>query len=154
MNLENKINDDLRRAMRAKDGLLKSVLRLLKTALANKEISLRQAGIAELTDEDVRAVIKSEIKKRLDSFTAYKEGNRQDLAEQEKKEAEILKLYLPEQMSEEEINKVVKDVIESIGEVSEKDFGKIIGQVMAKLKGQADGSLVSGIIKKVLAEKK
>ena len=96
------------------------------------------------------AVLKSEVKKRRDSITAYTEGNRKDLADHEKKEIEILDKYLPEVMSEEDVEKIVKDVISEQGEATMADFGKIMGLAMGKTKGQADGNVVSSMVKKLL----
>jgi uncharacterized protein YqeY len=97
--------------------------------------------------------VKSEIKKRKDSVMAYKEGNRQDLAEKEEKEIEILKVYQPAQLDESVIEAKTKEVIDSLGEVGMQDFGRVMGAVMKELKGQVDGTIVNGIVKKLLADK-
>jgi len=153
-NILEKINGDLKGAMRGKDELSVSVLRMLISAIRNKEISLRKGEKIELADEQIIEVIKSEIKKRKDSIEAYRAGGRPDLADKEKKEEEILEAYLPPQMSDEELEKIVRETVVSLGEVSQKDFGRIMGQVMGKAKGKADGNKVSEIVKKVLAENK
>jgi hypothetical protein len=147
-----KINSDLKRSMQEKDELAVSVLRLLLSAIRNKEISLRNGSQIDLKNEQVAEVIKMEIKKRNDSIEIYRQGNREDLAGKEEKEKNILAKYLPPQMSEEELEKIVVDIVASAGEVSEKDFGKIMGQAMAKTKGQADGNKVGAIVKKILAK--
>lgn len=147
-----KINSDLKKSMQEKDELGVSVLRLLISAIRNKEISLRNGGEVDLKDEQVAEVIKTEIKKRNDSIEIYRQGNREDLASKEEKEKNILAKYLPPQMSDEELEKIIADVIASFGEVSEKDFGRIMGQAMAKAKGQADGNKISAIVKKILAK--
>ena len=150
--LVEKINQDLKQAMRDKQADLLSTLRLLNAAILNKEITLRRGGQAELNDEQVLEVIASEIKKRQDSIEAYLAGNRQDLADKEKKEMEILQKYLPEQLSDEELEKIVKEIISGMGEITEKDFGKIMGAVMAKVKGKVEGGRVTEMVKMMLAK--
>ncbi|MFA4941445.1 MAG: GatB/YqeY domain-containing protein [Patescibacteria group bacterium] len=147
-----KINSDLKKSMQEKDELAISVLRLLISSIRNKEISLRSGSQIDLKDEQVAEVIKAEIKKRTDSIDIYRQGGREDLAGKEEKEKIILEKYLPPQMSDEELEKIVAEIVASAGEVSEKDFGRIMGQVIAKTKGQADGSKVSVIVKKILAK--
>ncbi|MDD5294836.1 MAG: GatB/YqeY domain-containing protein, partial [Patescibacteria group bacterium] len=129
-----KINGDLKKAMQGKDELAVSVLRMLISAVRNKEISLRKGEKIELVDEQIIEVIKSEIKKRKDSVEAYSAGGRSDLAEKEKKEEGILASYLPPQMGDEELEKIIRETVASLGEVSQKDFGRIMGQVMGKTK--------------------
>ncbi len=149
--LQQQINNDLKQAMRNKQEQEVSVLRMLMSAIKNKEIALRKGGDVSLTEEQIIEVLTSEIKKSKDSIIAYKQGDRQDLAEKEKREIKIIEKYLPEQMSDEEIEKVVKEVVDSMGDVGIKDFGKVMGQVMPRVKGKADGGRVSEIVKKVLA---
>ncbi|MDP2736472.1 MAG: GatB/YqeY domain-containing protein [bacterium] len=148
------INQDLVRAMKSKDVETTSVLRMLIAALRNKEITLRKDGLAELTDEQVLEVITSEVKKRRDSVEAYTTGGRPELADKESAEIEILKKYLPEQMSDKELEKVVEEVIASglPAQAGATDFGKIMGQTMVRVKGKADGGKVSEIVKKLLAK--
>ncbi|MCX6795952.1 MAG: GatB/YqeY domain-containing protein [Candidatus Falkowbacteria bacterium] len=148
-NLIAKIKTDLITAMRSKDENFLSTLRMLIAALKNKKISLSKgADIEELTGEQVVESVQSEIRKRKDSISAYAQGNRQDLVEKEEKEIEILKRYLPEQLSDEEIEKVVIEIINA----GATEFGKVMGQAMAKLKGKVDGNKVSEIVKRVLAK--
>lgn len=144
--LQEQINNDLKQAMRDRDETTLSTLRMLLAALKNKMISLRQGAEAELTDEQVIEAVASEIKKRQDSIEAYAAGGRSDLAEKEKAEAEVLKKYLPQQSSDEEIEAVIKEVVAS----GATDFGRAMGQAMARLKGKADGKRVGEIVKKVL----
>jgi len=145
--IENKIKDDLKAAMLAKEELTLSVLRMLLSSLRNKEISLRKDGKAELDNEQAQAVIKIEVKKRKDAIESYKQGNRDDLAKKEAMEIPILEKYLPAQMSDEELKRIVQEVIE---EIEDKNFGKIMGEAMGKTKGLADGNRVSALVKKVL----
>jgi len=151
-NLQVKIINDLKKAMLGKEEETVAALRLLISALHNKEISLRKKGKAELANEQVVECLKSEVKKRKDSIIAYQQGQRQDLVQKEEKEIEILEKYLPKQMGDKEIEKVVKEVIKSISEASLKNFGQVMGLAMTKVKGRVDGSKVSEIVKKILSE--
>lgn len=144
------INSNLKEAMQNKDELKVSVLRMLISAIRNKEISLRKDGHFELNSNQIVEVILGEIKKRKDSIASYEKGNRQDLAEKEKQEMAILEKYTPEQISDEEIENIVKEIISAIDGASIKDFGRIMGQAMQKAKGKADGDRVSVIVKRVL----
>lgn len=145
------INNDLKTAMRAKDELSLSVLRMLTGAIKNKEISLRTGeGDKGLDDSQIIDVIKSEIKKRNDSVSAYLSGGRNDLADKEMAEAKVLEKYMPAQLSDAEIAKEVQSIIDSLGEIKPSDFGKVMGQAMAKLKGKADGNKVGEAVKKLL----
>lgn len=146
--LTEQINQDLTRAMKNKDAETTSALRMLIAALRNKEITLRKDGQAELSEEQVLEAISSEIKKRRDSALAYDQGGRQDLADKENSEIKILEKYLPEQMSGEELEKIVREITSS----SADNFGKIMGLVMARVKGMADGARVGELVKKVLSE--
>ncbi len=142
------INNDLKQAMRDKRIEVVSTLRMLVAALHNKEITLRQAGKAELTDEQAVAVAAGEIKKRQDSIEAFEQGGRQDLADKESGEIKILEKYLPAQLSDEELEKIVKEVIASGAD----NFGKVMSQVMARVKGKAQGGRVGELVKKMLGE--
>ncbi|MCK4859244.1 MAG: GatB/YqeY domain-containing protein [Candidatus Omnitrophica bacterium] len=160
--LQEKINNDLKKALREKDELLVLVLRGLNSAIHNKEIEKRtklsktekdieklKKG-SRLTEEEVVEVIFSEAKKRKDAIEEFEKGERQDLIEKEEKELEILKKYLPEQISEEQIKEEVKKVIEEVGAVGLQDTGKIMGALMPKLKGKAEGGVVSRIVSELL----
>ncbi len=148
--------------MQAKDQLKVSVLRMLMAAVFNKEKEKRAKlskeeenmekieELSELTDEETLAVVSSELKKRKDSIEQYQKGNRPDLVEQEKKELAILKDYLPEQMPEEEIRKIVKQKIEELGAGGPQETGKVMGAVMPQLKGKVDGNVVSKIVQEEL----
>lgn len=151
MNLFDKINEDLKQAMRDRDAFRLSVLRMLVAALKNKKIEMGQD--TEMSDDLILSVLKSEVKKRRDSIVSYLEGKREDLAQKEKSEVEILEKYMPEMMSEEEIEKIVKEVIASVGATGPADFGKVMGAAMGKTKGQADGNVVSKVVKKSLETK-
>jgi len=146
-NLQEQISADLKQAMRDRNEATLSTLRLLNAALKNKTIALRQGTEVVLADEQVMEVIASEIKKRQDSVEAYTAGNRPELAAKEQTEIELLKKYLPEQASDQEIEAVVKEIMVA----GAADFGRTMGQAMARLKGKADGKRVGEIVKKVLA---
>lgn len=146
--LQEQINTDLKQAMRDKNEAALSTLRMLNAALMNKTIALRQGEAVVLSEEQVMEVIASEIKKRQDSVEAYTTGNRPELAAKEQAEIDLLKKYLPPAATDEEIESVVKEVIAA----GATDFGRAMGQAMARLKGKADGKRVGEIVKKVLGK--
>lgn len=145
-----RLQEELKQAMLAKDELRKSVLRMLLSAINYYEIQKGGAGYTA-TDEDVLAVIQKEVKQRHDSIEQYKAGGRQDLVDKETRELEILQTYLPAQMTEDEVRVIVKEAIAQTGARSVQDIGKVMGVLMPKIKGKADGSLVSKIVKEELA---
>lgn len=148
MTLFEKINNDLKNAMRGRLTFDLSVLRMLIGAVKNKKIELKQEE--ELTDEQIQAIVKSEIKKRKDSADIYQKGERKDLADKEILEIKLLEKYLPEQMSDEDLELEVRKTIASFEGASMKDFGKIMGKAMSVLRDKADGERVSKAIKKIL----
>lgn len=135
--------------MLAKDELKTSVLRLLLSAINYYEIQKGGAGY-EASDEDVLSVIQKEVKQRKESIEQFKAGGRQDLVDKESSELKILETYLPEQMSEEEIREIVKETISEIGTTTVADMGKVMAALMPKVKGKAEGGLVSKIVKEEL----
>lgn len=148
--LKQKLQEELKQSMLARDVLKTSVLRMLLSAINYYEIQKGGAGY-EATDEDVLAVVAKEAKQRKDSIEEFKKANRQELVEKESKELEMLQVYLPKQMEEEEIREIVKQTISEIGATSVADIGKVMGTLMPKLKGRADGGLVSKIVREQLA---
>lgn len=146
--LKQKISDDLKTAWKAGETTKKSVLNMLLAAIKNKEIDNK----GELTDEQIIATISTEIKKRKDSVEQYEKGGRPELAEGEKAEIDVLMGYMPEQLSDDEIRAKVKEAMAETGISDVKEMGKLIGAVMAKVKGQADGTVVSRIVKEELAK--
>lgn len=148
--LKSELQEDLKQSMLNKDELKTSVLRLLLSAINYHEIQKGGAGY-EATDEDVLEVVSGEIKKRRESIEMYKKGARQDLVDKETRELEILKTYLPKQLSEEEIRKIVKETISKIGTTSISNMGKVMGALMPKVKGKAEGSIVNQIVKEELS---
>jgi len=149
--LYQKIKEDLNEALKSGDTLRISVLRMVLSSLHNKEIEKKGKNQnPELTEEEIIEVLKREVKKRKEAIETYLKGNRNDLADKEKKELEIIIAYLPKQLSEEEIKKIVQEAIQKLGAQSEKDFGKVMGFLMKELKGKADAGLVSQIVKESL----
>lgn len=143
MTLKEQIEKDFIEAYKAKDELKASTLRMIKSAIKNKEI----VSGNELDESAVVDVVAKEIKQRRDSADEYKKGGRPELAEKEEKEINILKVYLPEQLSEEEITKIVESAIKKTGASSISDIGKVMSVVMPEVKGKSDGALVSKIVK-------
>lgn len=149
--LKDKIQEDLKAAMIAKDELKLSTIRMLKSAIQYYEIQKGGAGY-EASDEDVIDVIGREIKKRKESIELYEKGSRQELADKEKAELEILESYLPEQISEEEIRTLVDEAIAQTRASSINEMGKVMGALMPKVKGRADSTLVSNLVREKLSK--
>lgn len=143
MTLLDTINNDVKNYMKEKDSFSLGVVRMVKGAIQLESINKKK----ELTDEEIISVISKQIKMRKDSIVEFEKGNRQDLVEQNKKEIEILNKYMPEQLSMEEINKIIDEAFLLIKPTSSKEQGLIMKEITPKLKGRADMSLVSGIIK-------
>lgn len=145
----NKINSDLKEAMKKKDTEKLSVLRMLISAFNNEAIELKKKDMGLNKEEETR-VLKREAKKRKDSIQQFTAGNRPELAAKEQRELKILNEYLPAEMSEEELKKIVAVVVTEMGEVAPSQFGMVMKNVMAKTAGQADGGMVSKIVKEIL----
>lgn len=146
MNLKEQIKNDLKSSMKNGDNTIRDVLRMLSSDIKNAEINKG----SEIDDEKIVEIIKKNVKSHKDSIEQYTKGDREDLAGQEKIELEILEKYMPEQMSEDEIRKIVVDIIKKSEAVSASDFGKIMGMVMKKIGNKADGNLVSKVVKEEL----
>ena len=147
--LKNQLQDQLKQAMRDQDELRKSVLRMLLSAITYYEIQKGGAGY-EASDEDVMSVIDKQVKQRKDSIEQFEKAGRQELADKEKAEMNMLQTYLPEQMSEDEVRNIVKEAISQTGASSAADMGKVMGIVMPQLKGKADGNVVGKIVREEL----
>ena len=147
MSLLQQIDQDLTTAMKAKDEVKTSTLRMLKSAIHNWQI----ANQKEPQDADVTTVIQKEIKSRQDSIEMYKKGGREELAAKEDAEITVLEKYLPEQMSEEKIRAKVKEQIAKTGAKGVQDMGKVMGPLMGELKGKADGATLAKIVKEELS---
>lgn len=147
MSLKAQITEDMKTAMRAKDSARLGTIRLLQAAMKQKEVDER----VELDDAAVIAIVDKLIKQRKDSIAAYESASRQDLADVEKAEIEVLKVYLPERMSEAEITAAVQAIVAEVGASGPGDMGKVMGAVKARLAGKADMGLVSAAVKAALS---
>jgi len=150
--LDQQINQAFLDAYKAKNEESVSTLRMLKSAILNKKIEKKMSKEEILGDDDVIAVLKSEAKKRSDSVDAYRSAGREELAAKEEAEINIIKRFLPDQLSEEAIRELVVGVIAEMGNPGPSGFGKIMSSVMAKTKGSADGALVTKIVKEESAK--
>ena len=154
MSLIETLKSDFKVAMKSGDAFKLGVLRMVVAALQNRAIEKRGAGggDAPLTDDEVRAVLTKETKRRKDAVLVYREGNRIDLAEQEEREAAFIERYLPAQMSEEEVTAQVQKIIEELRSTQhDLSFGAIMKEAMKGLQGKADGKLVGEIIRRLTA---
>lgn len=140
------LNEDMKQAMRAKDKETLQVIRMLKASIQNEQIKKGQ----DLNDEEELTVLSREMKQRRDSLSEFEKADRTDLADKVKKEIVIVEKYLPAQLSEEEIRAIVSEAITATGATSPKEFGKVMGAVMPKVKGKADGNQVNAIVKELL----
>jgi hypothetical protein len=146
MSIKAKLTEDMKTAMKAKDAVRLSTIRMVNSVIKNKEIDQRH----ELSDEDVVAVISSSLKQRKDSIEQFKAGGRQDLVDKEEAEVAILMSYLPQQLTENEIREIVKSAVAETSATSAKDMGKVMKVIMPKTKGKADGGLVNKVVKELL----
>lgn len=165
MPLKEKIQEELKNSLKKKNEVVVSTLRMFLAAASNKETEKRTKiwkqkpdlnpeeleKESQLTGEEIIEVISSEIKKRRESISEFEKGGRNDLVQKEKSEMEILQKYLPEQLSEEEVENLVKEAVNKTGAKKIKDMGKVMAELMPKVKGKADGSLVSKIVKESLS---
>lgn len=150
--LQERIQKDVGAAMKAQNDLVLQTLRLLAAAIHNREIEKRgKSGSAELTEEEVLDVVKREAKKRKEAIELYNKGGRRELAEKESSELAVLGKYLPEEMSEEEIRRIAKEVV-AAGGFKKEEFGKMMGAVMKQTKGRADAGAVSRILKEEMEQ--
>ncbi|HPI92332.1 MAG TPA: GatB/YqeY domain-containing protein [Deltaproteobacteria bacterium] len=143
--LTEKIKADLEAAMKAQDKDRTSCLRMVVSAIKYKQVALHQ----DLDDQEVVKVLRSQVKQVTESLESYTKGGRTDLVEAEKKNLDILKSYLPQELDEEGIRNIVKEIIAETG-ATKKDFGKVMKLVMTKLAGQADGKIVNSIVNSLL----
>ena len=147
MPLRDQINDDLKTAMRAGDARRRDALRLLTAALKQKEVDERKT----LADPDVVAIVDKMIKQRRDSITQFQQGGRTDLAENEQFEISVLERYMPQALSEAEVEAAIAATISEVGAKGPSDMGKVMGPLKAKLAGRADMGKVSAQVKQKLA---
>ena len=147
MALQQKLMDDLKTTMKSGDKLRLSVIRMVRAKIKNAEIEKREG----LDDGEVLKVITRDVKQHKESITAFKDGNRPELAEKEEAELAILMEYMPQQMSRDEVVAIIKQVIEETGAAGPQDKGKVMGKIMAQVSGKADGKEVNQIVMDLLA---
>ncbi len=147
MDIQEKLDAEMKEAARAKDALKLSTIRLMKSALHNKEIDHKK----KLGEVEVMQVFSSMVKQRHDSIEQFAKGGRSDLVEKEQKELEIIKSFMPEEMSEEEIRAEIAKAVDKVGATTVRDMGKVMKELMPVVTGKADGKLVSELVKAVLS---
>jgi uncharacterized protein YqeY len=149
--MKQRLHDDMTTALKARDEIRKSTLRMVLTAVTKAEVAGKEAR--ELSDPEVIDVLSAEAKKRRESVTAYRDAGRDELADKEQAEADILAEYLPEQLTAEEIAALVTETIEATGaaDLGPRGIGKVMGALQPKVKGKADGGAVSAEVKRQLA---
>ncbi|MBI5206056.1 MAG: GatB/YqeY domain-containing protein [Nitrospirae bacterium] len=148
MDILKKINEDLITSMKSKDELKTTTLRMIKSAVKNAEIAKRGKG--DLTEDDIMGVLSTMVKQRKESAEQYEKANRKDLADKENTEISIIQEYLPKQLTTEELDAIIKSTIQETGVVGMKEMGKLMKELMPKVKGKADGKLVNQMIKERL----
>jgi hypothetical protein len=146
MSLKEQLTADMKEAMKNKEKERLAVIRMVRGAIRQQEID----GQKELGEEDVIAVISKEVKMRRDSIEEFQKGGREDLVEKTQAEIDVLLPYLPAQLSEDEVRELVKAAVEQTGAATPKDMGKVMGVLMPKVKGRADGKMVNTIVKSFL----
>lgn len=149
MQLKQRLYEDLKKAMKTKDEIRTRTLRLIISSIKTLEVE----KMTEATDDDVFRVLSKECRKRVEAIEAYKKGGREDLVNEEQRELEIIKSYMPKQLSEEELKEIVKDVVEETGSSSIKDLGRVMKVLMPRVKGRADGKTVNNIVRQILLRK-
>jgi uncharacterized protein YqeY len=147
MSLLEILNSDMKQAMKDKEKGKLSVIRMVKSSLQNEQINLGR----ELTDDEMLTVLTREMKQRKDSLQEFNKASRQDLAEGVQEEIIILTKYMPSQLSEEEVRQLIIETISQVGASSKADMGKVMGALMPKVKGKADGALVNKLVLELLS---
>lgn len=147
MKLKERLDADLKAAQKAKDKTRLTVIRMLKTVIKNREVEKRD----ELTEQELLQAVNSQVKSRKESIVEYKKGDRQDLVKKEEDELEVLKEYLPEELTEEELREIIEAAVTEAEAAGPKDMGKVMKIVTAKTTGRADGKVVSGMVKEKLS---
>jgi uncharacterized protein YqeY len=147
MTLKERLNSDLKDAMRARDERRRETLRMVLAAIHNGEIEAR----SEFDDDRTLAVVTSEAKRRRESIEEFTKGGRQDLVDKEQAELEILAAYLPEQLTREQVVESARSVVQETGASGPKDIGKVMPVIMERLRGQADGRMVNEVVRELLS---
>ncbi|MCA1063450.1 GatB/YqeY domain-containing protein [Rossellomorea sp. AcN35-11] len=143
MSLLNRLNDDMKQAMKNKEKEKLSVIRMLKASLQNEAI---KHGKQELSEDEELTVLSREVKQRKDSLQEFQNAGRDDLVEKIQTELTYVEIYMPKQLSEEEVSAIVQETVTEVGATSKADMGKVMGAIMPKLKGKADGALVNKLV--------
>jgi len=148
-----RVKQDLTDAMKAQDDVRRRALRSLRAALANKEIAKRRAGAdSSLEDQEELAVVQKQVKQRRDSIEQYEEADRDDLAQKEREEIEVLEDYLPDRLSDEELAERLDALIDEVGATSMADMGPVMGRAMDELRGRVDGNRVREMVQDRLSD--
>ncbi len=148
MGLKDQIYSDFKEAMKSGDKVRKQTLKMLKSAVRNEEID---SG-ADLEEADLRALLAKQAKQRKESIEEFEAGGRQELADKEKRELEIINSYLPESLSESELEEMIEEVIEEVGAVDMSDMGPVMGKIMPKIRGRAEGGKVQQLVRSKLGD--
>ena len=148
MSLTIQLNSDMKQAMKNKDKKTLNVIRMVKASLQNELIKL---GNDELTEDEELTILSRELKQRKDSLQEFKSAGREDLVEKVNREIAILEVYMPAQLSDGELKAIVQETIQNTGATSLKDMGKVMGAIMPKVKGKADGSKINQLVKDSLS---
>ncbi|WP_144865043.1 GatB/YqeY domain-containing protein [Hyella patelloides] len=151
MSLKERIGEDIKSAMKAKDKIRLETVRGIKKAIIEKEVALRPKGQDSLTEEQEIELLAQQAKQRRDSIEQYQKAGREDLAEKEQQELAILETYLPKQVDDSELESILDEIIASVGATSAKDLGKVMGTAMKQLKGKADGKKIQALVKSKLS---
>ncbi len=146
MSLSERLNDDMKAAMRSQDKFRLSVIRMIRSSIKNVEIDQRKT----LTDNEVLEIVGRELKQRKDSLQEFEKAGRDDLVVSLQAEIGIITEYMPEQLTEEEVTSIVQQTIEEVGASTKAEMGKVMGALMPKVKGRADGKLVNQIVQRLL----
>jgi len=146
MSLSERLNEDMKQAMKSQDKFRLSVIRMMRSAIKNVEIDQRKT----LNDDEVLEILSREVKQRKDALQEFEKAGRSDLVESVNAEIEIIGQYLPKQLSEEEIRALVQETIREVGASAKSDIGKVMGALMPKVKGRADGKLVNRLVSELL----
>ena len=149
MEYKTRIEEGLKKALKERDNVRLSLFRMLLTAIKNKEVE----KIGAISEDEFFALVKTSIKQHVESIESFKKGKRDDLVEKEEKELEILKEFLPSQLTEEEISREIELTIEEVGAKTQKDMGKVIKSILGKYPGKVDGKLLSEMVLKRLSLK-
>lgn len=148
--LKDQIADDLKDAMRAKDDVRRRTLRSLRAALTNAEIASRGDGDGELTEQEELRILQKAAKQREESIEQYEAAGRDELAENERAELAIIKEYLPQPLTDEELRDIIQSIVDDVGATSMADMGRVMGPAMSQLRGRADGNRVREIVEDIL----